>query len=485
MNRPNFLIIMSDQHNPHLMGHAGEALVRTPNLDRLAASGVSFANNYCAGPLCVPSRMTFMTGQYPNDLQIWTNGGMLSSDVPTFAHSLSLAGWETTLCGRMHFAGSDQHHGFERRLVGDVSGAMRGVPSGTFEGVWSPAGCGQSYEGLFDDAVGPGQAAYAAYDADVTQRACAFLREEEMAQPFCLLVGMLLPHNPYVCPRDLFEEYMDTLPAPEHVGEVPVGEHPAALELRRFRGADRITPEQARRARAAYFGLITLMDQNIGRVLDTLAEKGLAEDAVVVYTSDHGDLAGEHSLWWKDSFYEGSAGVPMIWSWPGRFRTNCREDAVTGLLDVGPTLTELAGAEPLPGARGTSLVPLLDPEGIVDEWPDTVFAETYARGQRPARMIRSGRWKLNVYHGYDHPQLFDMETDPDEENDLGTDPDYAEVRRELMVRVMEGWSGEWIERRTQQLAEEQKLTRRWTSEKRVRESERWIMREGMNVREPE
>jgi len=485
MDRPSFLIIMSDQHNPHLMAHAGEELVRTPSLDRLAASGVSFSHNYCPGPLCVPSRMTFLTGQYPSDLQIWTNGGVLSSNVPTFAHPLSLAGWETTLCGRMHFVGPDQHHGFERRLVGDVSGAMRGVRSGLFEGVWSQAGCGQSYEGLLDDAVGPGQATYAAYDADVTERACAFLREDGGDEPFLLLVGMLLPHNPYVCSKDLFEEYMDTLPAPEHVGEFPEGEHPAVLELRRFRGTDRITPEQARRARAAYFGLITIMDRNIGRILDVLAEEGLAKDTVVMYTSDHGDLAGEHGLWWKDSFYEGSAGVPMIWSWPGRFRTDCRVDAVAGLLDVGPTLTELANAESLPGARGTSLVPFLEPDGATDDWPDTAFAETYARGQRPARMIRSGRWKLNVYHGYEHPQLFDMEADPCEENDLGTDPAYAEVRCDLMAHVMEGWSGEWVERRTQQLASERELTRRWAAEKTVRESERWIMREGMNVREPE
>jgi len=485
MNRPNVLIIMSDQHNPHLMAHAGDAYVRTPGLDRLAESGVSFSNAYCAAPLCVPSRMAFMTGQYPTDLQIWTNGGILSN-VPTFAHQLSLAGWETTLCGRMHFNGPDQHHGFERRLVGDVSGALRRLTSGLFEGVWAHAGCGQSYEGLCDNAVGPGQATYSAYDADVTARACAYIRSHPGGgEPFCLVVGLLLPHNPYVCPKALFEEYMDKLPAAERVGAFPEGEHPAVLSLRRFRGTDRITPDQARRARAAYYGLVTRMDENIGRIMDSLDEKGLTEETVVVYTSDHGELNGEHGLWWKDSFYEGSVGVPMIWSRPGHFRTNHCADAVVSLLDVGPTLSELVGAEPLPGARGRSLIPWLEIGSEVGDWPDTAFAETYARGQRPARMIRSGRWKLNAYHGYAHPQVFDVAADPDEANDLGAHPDYADVRDMLMSRVMTGWSGDWIERRVQQRLAEQDVLKRWAAEKQIRDSERWTMREGMNVRAPE
>lgn len=455
----------------------------------LAGMGVSFSQAYCTGPLCVPSRMSFLTSQYPNDLQIWTNGGVLSSNVPTFAHPLSLAGWETTLCGRMHFVGPDQHHGFERRLVGDVSNAMRGLPSGLFEGIWSEAGYGQSYEGLLDDAVGPGQTTYAAYDADVIKRACEFLHEQpgptEGHKPFCMVVGMLLPHNPYVCPKDLFEEYMDKLPAPKQVGEFPVEEHPAVFNLRRFRGTNRITSEQARRARAAYFGLATMMDHNIGRILDTLVETGLAEMTVVMYTSDHGDLAGEHGMWWKDSFYEGSVRVPLIWSWPGHFRTNYRVDAVVSLLDVGPTLTELANAEPLPSARGHSLVSFLRTDGATENWPDVAFAETYAHGQRPARMIRSGRWKLNVYHGYEHPQLFDMMADAGEERDLGRDPAHTEVRRDLISHVMKGWSPAWIERRAHQLARELELTQQWAAKTKVRESECWIMREGMNIRKPE
>ena len=489
MERPNFLVIVSDQHNPHLMGHAGAEHVRTPSLDRLAASGISFENAYCPAPLCVPCRMAFMTSQYPSDLQIWTNEGILGSHVPTFAHQLSLVGWETTLCGRMHFSGPDQRRGFERRLVGDVSGACHPAADGLFGNVWSTAGCGQQYTGLLDDAVGPGQATYAAYDADVTARAGAFLRERAQGvgeeKPFCLVVGLLLPHNPYVCPQPLFEEYMDILPAPEGVGAMPVGEHAAVRSLRESRGADRITPEQARRARAAYCGLITLMDESIGRMLDTMSGQGLGDSTIVAYTSDHGDMAGEHGLWWKDCMFEGSVRVPMIWSWPRQFRTGSRERAVVSLLDVGQTLGDLAGAEPLPGSRGNSLQPFLTGGTEAEDWPDVAFAETYAAGQRPARMIRAGRWKLNAYHGYEHPQLFDMEADPGETRDLGTDPECAQVREELLARVSEGWSGGWIEQRSQRLSAERALVREWGGRHPVRESERWAIPSGANYRDEE
>ena len=480
MTRPNLLVIMSDQHNPHVLGCAGDPHVRTPSLDRMAAGGVCFDNTYCAGPLCVPSRMSFVTGLFPHDLEIWTNHGVLPSNVPTFAHALSLADCQTTLCGRMHFNGPDQNHGFERRLAGDVSGAAEAGPKGLFEGVWNRTGCGQTYRSLLPDAVGTGQASYAAYDAMVTERARQFLREEVEA-PFCLVVGFLLPHNPYVCPQDLFEEYMDKLP--QLSVELPADEHPAVQALRATRGTGDITPEMTRRARAAYYGLATLMDRNIGRVLDALDEAGLADSTAVVYTTDHGEMAGEHGLWWKDSFYEGSVRVPMIWSWPGRFREGHRVDAVTSLLDIAPTLLELGGAEPLPGQRGHSLTGFLDAERQPGSWPDTAYAETCAHGQRPARMLRTGRWKLNVYHGHHAPQLFDLQADPGEATDLGSDEALRGVREELTARACDGWSGADVERREALNRQRADLTKRWRSDRGVRDSELWHMPAGCNHRD--
>jgi len=487
MARPNLLVIMSDQHNPHVAGYAGESLVRTPNLDRLAARGVTFEQTYCPGPLCVPSRMAFVTGLYPRDLGIWTNGGRLDSDTPTFGHQLSLAGYETTLCGRMHFVGPDQQHGFDRRLVGDVSGAMEGRPEGgMFEGVWDPAGCGQGHRSLDDAAAGAGVASYAVYDDSVTERACRFLQDRGQGgeeQPFCMVVGFLLPHNPYVCPTELLEEYMDKLAGWTPPEACPPGEHPALVSMRRTRGVENITPEQARRGRAAYFGLVTLLDRNLGLIMEALAEAGLTDDTVVAYTSDHGELGGEHGMWWKDCFYDGSVKVPMLWSCPSRFRQGRRVNAVAGLLDVAPTLLELGGADPLPGQRGASLLGFLDSDREPADWPDAAFAETWAREQRPARMIRAGKWKLNVYDGYEAPQLFDMEADPGETNDLGADKRFADVRRELLERVLAGWAGSWQDGRDFSPSPEQaEIARRWREAGPHGECERWPFPTGCNVR---
>lgn len=220
-------------------------------------------------------------------------------------------------------------------------------------------------------------------------------------------------------------------------------------------------------------------------ILDTLAETRLADETVVTYTSDHGDLNGEHGMWWKDCFYEGSVGIPMIWAWPGKFRQGHRVRAVTSLLDVGPTLAELGGANPLPERRGHSLLPFLYVDGNPSGWPNVAFAETYAREQRPARVIRSGRWKLNVYHGYDAPQLFDMEADPGETKDLGRDPSFADVRRELLARVLDGWNGDWVEARCRLRSAELATAQAWLRAGATRQSERWDMPRGCNVREPE
>jgi choline-sulfatase len=219
---------------------------------------------------------------------------------------------------------------------------------------------------------------------------------------------------------------------------------------RERRGVDKLTREEARRARAAYYGLVTLLDEQVGRILGALQDAGLAGDTAIAYTSDHGEMAGEHGMWWKMSFYEGSAGVPLIWSWPGHFAEGQVAPAVTSLLDVGPTLIDLAGAPVLPHAWGRSLAGWLA-GGTVEGWPDEAFCEmppdTGARGAEatpPARMVRRGPWKLSHFHGYETPQLFHLGDDSGEWHDRGAEPACAAIRDELLDRVRAGWSGEAI-----------------------------------------
>jgi len=478
--RPNFLVIMSDQHSPHFMGCAGEGLVRTPHLDGLAERGVVFDANYCAAPLCVPSRMTFLTGRHCSDIGVWTNGCMLPSDIPTFAHGLGAAGYETVLGGRMHFVGPDQRHGFEKRIIGDVLSPFPGGP-GPDLGHISMASTGQSRRAV--EIAGPGRTAYQAYDVEVTDTCCRWLEEREDERPFCLVVGYVLPHCPFICPKELYEEYYERIEIPRVPEDYLDELHPAVRLWRRMRGIDDLTEVEIRRARAAYYGLVTYMDELIGRLLKALADSRFGEETVVAYTSDHGEMAGEHGMWWKSSFYEGSARVPMIWSWPGRLREGARVGAVTSLLDVGPTLLEMAGAELLPQVAGRSLVGFLGEGETPAGWPDCALAENVVTSgrERPGRMVRQGKWKLNLYHGYDQPQLFDLEGDPEEFRDRAGDPACAGIREELLARVREGWDGDAVEGTLARRDETRPLLRQWARQVPHDLTDFWRAPEGCNV----
>lgn len=474
---PNILLIMSDQHSPFFLGCRGRRPVRTANLDALAACGVSFNHAYCANPLCVPSRMTFLTSRFSRDIQVWTNDAILGSDCPTFVHHLNSAGYDSFLCGRMHFEGPDQRHGYRRRILGDVYPKLEHIPVNT---------TGQHADGV--KTAGPGRTAYMCYDDEVTRVACRFLERIDRSppdRPFFLTVGCVLPHSPYICPRHLFEEYMDTVDVPQlpdgYLGRL----HPAMQVWRRARAVEELTDEQVRIARAAYFGLVTYLDALIGQVLQTLAETHFADNTVVIYTSDHGDMAGEHRMWWKTSFYEGSVGVPLILSWPGRFAEARTVDAVVSLLDIGPTLVAVAGGEPMPAVRGRSLLGFTEDGGRPSDWPDTAYAEKvwavdshYATG----RMIRRGAWKLNHYHGYHRPQLFNLESDPDEMRDLGADPGCCDVTRDLQDQVLADWSGDSVVEAVRRLHSDQSVPSTGIARPHERDApDQWTAPDGCNI----
>jgi len=465
-DRPNILLMMSDQHSPHVLGCYGDTVVRTPHMDALAASGAVFESNYCQSPLCVPSRMSFLTSRQCSDVRVWTNECVLPSAEPTFAHALGAAGYETALIGRMHFVGPDQWHGFERRLVGSITAVHLG---GRNQGV--PA-TGQSRGAV--TTAGPGRTAYQVYDEVVAQATADYLEEKakEKGRPFCAVAGFVLPHCPFVCPREDWDYYYDRITLPR----VPEGYfedlHPAVKLWRKNRGILDLTDEEIRCARAGYYGLVTHFDRQVGVVMDALKRTGLDRNTVVIYCSDHGEMAGEHGMWWKSNLYEGSVSVPLIVSCPERFASGRRVNQVTGLIDLAPTLTELAGADPVPGATGTSLVPLLRGEDV--DWANETFSEHYpARGVPPTRMIRRGRWKLVHYEGYS-PQLFDVENDPGEFNDLGESPDHAQVRDELQERVLSDWSAQEMEEELARRRLHHPLLREWYKVVHPPDREQWI-----------
>ncbi|MFP4156617.1 MAG: sulfatase-like hydrolase/transferase [Opitutales bacterium] len=348
MNPKRIIVMVSDQHRADVMGCAGNEIVRTPHLDQLAGAGTRFSDSFCTSPVCGPSRMSMLSGLLPSTSGVLTNRHALPSDIPTVAHALAGAGYDTVLCGRMHFIGPDQRHGFQERLVGDIGptdAAFRELDLGPFRGL-----TGQGREML--KVSGPGAGPSERYDREVVDAALQRLRAQPEDRPLFMVVGTHAPHNPYVCPPDLYAHYEKALPRPdmEAIREFHAGAHPSIQTWWQARGMEGVSEDEIHRSTAAYYGMVEEMDRQIGRLLEAVD----AERDLFVYLSDHGDLAGEHGMFWKSCFLDGALKVPMIWRGPG-IAAGQEISGPVSLLDLAPTLTEMAGADPLPGAEGCSL----------------------------------------------------------------------------------------------------------------------------------
>lgn len=448
--RPNVLVVMFDQVAPEALGCYGNRTVKTPTIDRLARTGVVFDAAYSNSPLCTPARYCFMTGQLPSATRGYDNAAYLASTVPTFAHHLRSAGYRTVLDGKMHFVGPDQLHGFEERRTTDIYPADFG---------WTPdwlqpdervdwwfhnmdavtqAGVAEvTNQLLFDDEVGHSGV-----------RALHELARDEDERPWMLVVSFTHPHDPYVTRKRFWDAYDGVdIPLPRiAAGDVELDPHTARLRHVSAMEDVEITDRDVRRARRAYYGNLTYLDEWTDRLTSTLDGLGVADDTVVIVLADHGDMLGERGLWYKMNFFEGSARVPLIVHNPARFAPG-RVAAPVSLVDLLPTLVELAGdgvpqpTDPLPGR---SLLDLCrDPSGRPVEGAEPVEREVVGEymGEgaiAPIVMIRRGSWKF-VHSPVDPDQLYDLAADPDERVNLATDPHFSRQVRELRAEVDERW----------------------------------------------
>lgn len=416
-SRPNLLLVMADQMAaPHLAPWGGPAIM--PRLDGLVADGVVFESTYSNSPLCAPARFAMMSGRRNSRIGAFDNASEFAASVPTFAHHLRSAGYQTSLVGKMHFVGPDQLHGFEERLTTDIYPADFG---------WTPDW--RHPEGRFDwwyhnlDSVVHAGVADATnqldFDDEVGHRAVRKLRDLARSvdrRPWMMTVSFTHPHDPYVARREYWDRYDDTtVPMPAvSAGQAPSDPH--SDRLRHVFGGDVVQPtaDQVRDARHAYLANCSYIDDHLGRLLDTLAVHGLAEDTIVVFTADHGDLLGERGLWYKMSFFEASARIPLVIWAPGRFSQR-RVSTLSSLLDLAPTLCELAGAGVPDEFDGHSLVPQL---GGVEDPDRTVVGEYLGEGAvSPIVMLRHGSEKY-IASPADGEQLFDLADDPFELTDL-------------------------------------------------------------------
>ena len=440
MTRPNILILMVDQLNGTLFPDGPADWLHVPHLKRLAARSVRFKNAYTASPLCAPGRASFMSGLLPRRTRVYDNAAEFASDIPSYAHHLRRAGYRTCLSGKMHFVGPDQLHGFEERLTTDIYPADFG---------WTPEyrKPGERIEWWYHN-LGSIPAAGVAeitnqmeYDDEV-----AFHAEQRLydlarspGRPWCLTVSFTHPHDPYVARQRFWDLYADCAHLDPEVAAIPyAGQDPHSQRI--FDANDwrsyEITAEQVRRARRAYFANISYLDDKIGAIMDVLARCGMAEDTIVLFVSDHGDMLGERGLWFKMSFFEGSSRVPLMIAAPGI--NSGRVDAPVSTLDVTPTLADLAGvslAEIDPWVDGESLVPLAN--GAERSAPVTM--EYAAEGsQAPLVSLRYGRWKYNRC-ALDPDQLFDLETDPHELDNLAGAPEHRGTLTALRAKSEARW----------------------------------------------
>jgi choline-sulfatase len=439
--RPNILLLLSDQHAARWCGYAGDPTVRTPNLDRLAEGGVVFENAYCNSPICVPSRMSFLTGRHAQNIGIWDNHTILPSEIPTFAHGLTRAGYDVVLNGKMHFRGPDKLHGFRAQLSADPAGDDPGsfpIPR------WREGGrvdVGGGTELRFGEGIGKKE------DYECEAAAIKYLEDPARRdQPWAMVVGIYAPHPPWQAQRQYLDQYrLEDVPLPHLPPGYVENQHPVHKRKRELWQKAEFPEQMVRGARHTYFALTTRVDDQIGRILAALERSGQLEDTLVIYSSDHGEMLGEHALWNKSSLLEESAHVPMILSWPGTFPRSRRVEGCVSLVDLTATLLDLADAPKDMPLDGRSLQALAS--GGDATWPDEAICELYATWtDRPIAMLRRGRHKLHLSHE-EAPQLYDLATDPYEKKDLAKNAAHAEVLRTLTQRLASVWDSSALIRR--------------------------------------
>jgi choline-sulfatase len=437
----NVLLLMSDQHRRDFLGVEGNALARTPNLDALARSGMRFGAGYCSNPVCTPSRASLLTGLYTHHHQTWSNTTPWPFEHRTAAHYFGRAGYMTALIGKMHFVDA-QTHGFDYRLdfndwfqslgpktklyADELSRANSGSGMPQIDDLWRDSGDPWKSARTLDGREGSVAVGGASkipeadhFESFVARETIRFLREHGKQQPFFAIASCLKPHDPFMPAQRFAAMYrVEDLKLPPTWGKVDLAKAPR--EVRNSIERHGATPEmrdpaQARQRIAMYYANLAQMDDAMGKVLAALRELDLEKDTVVVYTSDHGEMLGDHGLWAKFEFYEPSCGVPLMVRAPGVTKAGAQCAVPVSQVELLPTLGELCGVD-VPQLDGKNLVPQL--RDAAARRDDAVFAEFNLQTPRAKYMIRRGDYKYTFRANGDVPELYDLRSDPAEMDNL-------------------------------------------------------------------
>lgn len=460
--RSNILWICTDQQRQDTLGCYGNPFVTTPNIDRLAANSMVFENAFCQSPICTPSRASFLTGRYPRTTRDRQNGQNIPADEVLVTRLLADSGYTCGLSGKLHLSTCQPKAcpDTERRIDDGYSifhwshHPSPDWPTNEY-GIWLKSKDVDFHTPFRGDSryVREGMPEEHHQTKWCVDRAIDFFRAAAgHGRPWLFSVNIFDPHFNFDPPRSYLEPYLERLaeiPLPNYVeGELagkPRFQQPEWRALYGYQGPhnfDEMTGEDHRMCRAAYWAMCDLVDAQIGRLLDALAESGQADNTIVIFMSDHGEMLGDHGLYYKGPFfYEPAVNVPLIVSWPDRIEPG-RSKALVELQDLAPALLEAAGLEPHPGMQAKSLLPLLLGETDIDHHQDDVYCEYYngmpSKAEEHgafATMLRDEHWKMVVVHGWDTGELYDLEEDPWESKNLWDDPAYRGYKLAMMKRL--------------------------------------------------
>ena len=451
-SRPNILVIMTDQHAPGVAGFAGDPYARTRNLDALAARSVQFDAAVCASPVCTPSRMCAMAGKEPHRCAAWNNHWIIFPEHLTWPQHFADHGYRTCQVGKMHFGGKNQMNGFQVRPYGDLRHGLghQADPIDLFPGYAHADGAGVTEipESLTQDVV-------------VTRETLAFIREHHDAEPdvpWFVWAGPARPHSPFTTPGRYFRRYQGKLPPLDVPADVADRLEPYARRRFDVQKNSELTPQQQQTGLEGYYACVDFVDDCIGELLDGLEKDGLLENTIVIYTSDHGEMAGAHGLWGKGVYYRPSVGVPLLMTGPGIQAGHHRVAHPISLMDLFPTTCALAGLPVPEGLDGVDFSGVLSDPGKAPPPREFAPSEFYAYGVRinfmpvddakpcaAMRAIRERDWKyVEIEQG--DPLLFDMVNDPDENTNLAGRPEHAERCRSMREKLFRGFSWEDVHR---------------------------------------
>lgn len=426
----NVLVIMADALRRDALGCMGHPIVKTPNIDALAARGAVFDNAYTPSPMCVPARAAIATGNYVHRIGAWDSASPYAGTPQSWMHRLRDQGVPVTSIGKLHFRSEKDDNGFSREIlpmhVANETGWTLGPLRGRARG----------YDRTADLAtdIGYGDTDYTRYDRAVSAAAVDFIRDGAASNlPWAAFVSFVSPHYPMRAPEDYRGLYDPAdMDEPIAYGKRNRPRHPEIKRLAKFFNYDdHFDPGRMTDARAAYYALCTFLDDQVGRVLDALDETGQSEDTIILFASDHGEMLGDHGIWTKQVMYEGSVGVPLIAAGPG-FAAGRRVKTAVSLLDLHPTILSAMGLHADPTLPGHSLIRLAS----CDDDPDrAVFSEYHDGGSTTGFfMVRWAQWKYVHFVGV-QPQLFNLANDPDERRSLASNHGYRFVLKEARDRL--------------------------------------------------